>query len=485
MAEATGQEGSWLARLVRPVWYLGNNRLSQIGVMLATAAAVTLVTFFTTHFFGVDPGPYVGILAVLVLPAVFVFGLVLIPLGIWQRRRREVRAGRLPSVYPPVDVRDPRVRETLWFVVVMTGFNVALFLTATYRAVHHMETVAFCGTTCHQVMEPEHTAYLGAPHARVPCVECHIGPGAPWFVRSKISGSYQVLAVAFDLYPRPIPTPIESLRPSRDTCEQCHWPEKFVGDKLVVKTHFSDDEVPAETKTVLLMHTGGLDPLSGRPLGNHGVHLEPGAEIRYLAADPQRQQIPYVRYRRPDGTVTEYVSPGAGRAADSDALRLMDCMDCHNRPSHPFELPGPAVDRALAAGLIDRTLPYVKKQAVALLEADYASHAEAATGIRGALHKFYRERHPQVLEGRRAAVDAAAGALAAIHARNVFPHMKVGWATYPNNLGHDSFPGCFRCHDGKHRSADGRTISADCTSCHQLLALEEENPDILKLLAGE
>jgi hypothetical protein len=294
--------------------------------------------------------------------------------------------------------------------------------------------------------------------------------------------------VAFDLYPRPIPTPIENLRPSRETCEQCHWPEKFVGDKLLVKTHFSDEENAAETKTVLLMHTGGVDPLTGKPTGNHGVHLQPGAEIRYAAADRSRQDIPYVSYRRPTGEVVEYVSrDGKDRVAPRDAaeLRRMDCMDCHNRPAHTFQLPGAAVDAALTAGLVDRSLPYIRKRAVELLQTGtYASRAEAAAGIQAGLRDFYANRDPPLVRERADTIEATAGALAGIYARNVFPAMRVSWGTYANNLGHQDFPGCFRCHDGAHKSDDGREIPSACDTCHAVLALEDPDPDILKQLAA-
>ena len=471
-----------MRRLLRPIWYLGNNRVSQLGGMLTTASAVTLVTFFTTGFFHVRLNPYVGVLAVLVLPAVFVLGLLLIPLGIVLRRRRERRAGRLPAVYPPIELRRPEIRETILFVLLMTGVNVAIFLAATYHAVAYMDSPDFCGRTCHTVMQPEFTSHRGAAHARVPCVDCHIGSGASWFVRSKISGSWQVVAVALDLYPRPIPTPIENLRPSRDTCEECHWPERFVGDKLRVKTHFGEDEHAAETKTVLLMHTGGVDPLTGRPLGNHGVHVQPGAEIRYLAADAGRQEIPYVRYRKPDGEVVEYAVTPKGKprpaAPDPGALRVMDCLDCHNRPTHRFALPEAAVDRALAAGVIERSLPSIKKVAVETLRADYASHEDAAARIPARLAQVYGAS-----DGK--AVDAAAKVLVGIYSENVFPAMRVRWGTYPDNLGHQDFPGCFRCHDGEHTSADGRAIESDCEACHSLLALDDPDPAILKTLAGD
>ncbi|MBI4461568.1 MAG: NapC/NirT family cytochrome c [Acidobacteria bacterium] len=489
MAEPT--QGLWqeaLRRAVRPVWYLGNNRTSQVGVVLTTASAITLLTFYTTEFFGVRVSPYVGIILFLILPVIFVLGLLLIPLGIAGKFRREKMQRRLPEEYPQVDLRDPRLRETLWFVVVMSGLNLALFLTATYRGVHYMDSVEFCGRACHQVMHPEYTAYQNSPHARVACVECHIGPGAPWFVRSKISGAYQVVSVTFDLYPRPIPTPIENLRPSRETCEQCHWPLKFAGERLIVKTHFAEDETNTETKTVLLMHTGGLDPLTRQPRGNHGVHLEPGAEIHYLATDAQRQEIPYVRYRRPSGEVIEYVLDGSDKSAEewraAGPLRLMDCMDCHNRPTHTLQPPGAALDAALAAGLLDRSLPYLKKQSLEVLQAEYASQAEAAREIPARLRAFYQKNHLALFDAGGAAIDAASEVLVRVYNQNVFPEMKIFWGTYPNNLGHDPSPGCFRCHSGSHTSADGRFIPSDCNTCHQLLAFGEEEPEILKLLAG-
>ncbi|MEE9235990.1 MAG: NapC/NirT family cytochrome c [Candidatus Acidoferrales bacterium] len=474
-------------RLARPLFYLGNNRLSQAGVVVTTASGITLLTFYTTEFFGVRVGPYIGIITFLILPAVFILGLLLIPAGMWRRWRREKRAGRLPGEYPQINFGDPKLRETAYFVLVMTGVNLALFLTATYRGVHYMDSAQFCGLTCHGVMQPEYTAYQNSPHARVGCVECHVGPGAPSFVRSKIAGSYQVISVTLDLYPRPIPTPIENLRPSRETCEQCHWALKFHGDKLVVKTQFDTDEENTETKTVLLMHTGGIDPLTGQPQGNHGVHLQPGTTIEYLSADEQRQEIPYVRYRKATGEVIEYVSDSEAPLDQYRAgpLRRMDCMDCHNRPTHTFQLPEAAVNQAMAAGRIDPALPYIKQQSLEVLQADYESQAQAAREIRQRLLDYYRENYPDQFESEPEKVEQAAEALIDLYRRNVFPQMKVAWGTYPNHLGHQDFPGCFRCHDGLHESPGGEfAIPSDCDTCHALLAFEEPEPEILETLQG-
>jgi hypothetical protein len=474
---------------LRPVFYLGNNRISQVGVMLTTASTITLMTFYTTEFFGVRISPYTGIIAFLILPAIFVVGLLLIPLGIWIRFHQEKLAGRLPTEYPQIDLADPKLRETILFVAVMTGVNLAIFLTASYRGIHYMDSVQFCGQTCHSVMEPEYIAYVRSPHARVACVECHIGPGASWFARSKLSGAYQVVSVNLNLYSRPIPTPIENLRPSRETCEQCHWPLKFHGDKLVVNTRFAEDQENTETKTVLLMHTGGIDPLTQEPQGNHGVHLQPGAVIQYYPADEARQEIPYVWYQRADGEVIEYISEIAEQPLEelqAQPRRIMDCMDCHNRPTHTFQLPAPALDQALAARRIDPALPYIKQKGMELLQAEYGSQDGATAQIPASLRSFYQENYAEVSNGPGSAVDEAAAVLAGIYRSNVFPSMSISWGTYSNNLGHEAFPGCFRCHDGLHSSPDGEhTIISDCDTCHSLLAMEESDPEILKTLAGE
>ena len=486
--------GSWAAAwrrgFARPVVYLGNNRLSQLGIVLTSGSAITLVTFYTTEFFGVRIGPYAGIIAFLILPGIFALGLTLIPLGIYLRWRHEHGTGTLPEEYPRIDFADLRLRETFWFIVVMSGLNLAIFLTASYRGLHYMDSVAFCGQTCHVVMEPEYVAHQRSPHSRVRCVECHIGPGAPWFVRSKLSGSWQVVAVLLDLYPRPIPTPVENLRPSIDTCEQCHWPSKFHGDRIIVRPHFAEDEDNSLSQTVLSMHTGGVNPATGAIEGIHGAHLDTVGRMTYIAADRQRQEIPYVRYEAPEGEVREYFADGAAPLEELEAsgeLRRMDCMDCHNRPTHIYEMPGRAMDEAMSAGTIDRTLPFIKQQGMEVLQLSYVSQDEAASQIPTRLRAYYRQNYPELFNSpMRHAIEDAAIELVEIYRGNVFPRMNLFWGTYPVNLGHDPFPGCFRCHDGMHWTLDGEnSIDSDCTTCHTLLAYEEANPEILATLRGE
>jgi hypothetical protein len=467
----------------RPAFYLSQNLISRTGVVLTTTTGITLVIVFASLILGYRFNPYAGILVYLILPAVFAAGLVLIPVGIYRDFRRQRRLGTLPAAYPTVDFSQRGVRSTALFVAVMTAINIPIFAIASYSGTAYMESVQFCGQTCHQVMEPEYTAYQRSPHARVACVECHIGAGAPWFVRSKISGSYQVVAVTFNLYPRPIPTPIHNLRPARETCEQCHWPERFSGDKLVIKTKFADDEKNAATKTVLLVHIGGRNP-DRKLVGIHGRHL---GLVTYMAGDNKRQEIPWVSYQNADGTVTEYAStetPPKPALLAGGGRRIMDCMDCHNRPTHTFDMPESAVNREMAAGRISPALPFIHKVAIDLLKRDYSSRLAAQTELPEALRGYYRKNYFAIYNSRRAQIEEAAKALLYIYEGNVFPDMNITWGTYANNLGHNDFPGCFRCHDGNHKSKSGAEITQDCNACHSLLAMDEPDPKILHELAG-
>ncbi len=469
----------------RPAAYFSQNWISRIGVVVTTTSAITLIIAYASQILGYTFNPYLGILVLMILPGFFVLGLLLIPIGIYRQFRKQRRLGTLPTQYPLVSFSGQEFRRTALFVAAMTAINVPLFAVASYRGVVYMDSVKFCGTTCHTVMLPEYTGYERSPHARVACVECHIGPGAPWFVRSKLSGSYQVLAVTFDLYPRPIPTPIESLRPAAQTCEQCHWPAKFSGDKLIVKTKFGDDEKNSATKTVLLLHIGGLSPAL-RFTGIHGWHL---GRITYLATDSKRQVIPWVDHRNADGSSTEFVSTDNSPKPDLLARRerrLMDCMDCHNRPSHTFHLPEEAVDTEMSAGRISASLPFAHKVSIQLLKQNYSSRLDAETRIPQSLREYYRKNYFSIYNSQRAEIEQAAKALVYVYDGNIFPAMRVTWGTYANNLGHVDFPGCFRCHDGNHKSKDGQMITQDCNTCHSLLAMDEPNPKILQeLQAGE
>lgn len=473
MAKSRNGWGKWLS----PYVYLSSNWLSRIGVVLVTTGAVLWFIFLPVILSGFTNSPYAGILTFMGLPTLFFGGLILIPLGIVLRSRRERHKGIYPSNFPPLDFNNAELRRLLLFVGVTTVLNVIIGAQLTYSGVNYTDSVTFCGQTCHTVMEPQYVAYKRSPHARVACVKCHIGPGASWFVRYKLAGAYQVYATLMDTYPRPIPVPVTNLRPARATCEQCHWPAKFEGNRLVIIPHYADDKANTLTKTVLLMHIGGGNGLGGI----HGAHVGPGITIRY-GSNASRQKMHWVQYTDTrtgkkmlfvdQKTNPKTVNPATGR--------VMDCIDCHNQPTHIFHLPGQAMNDAMADGQISPSLPYVKKQGVTLLKAKYTSQSEAGEKISAGLEQFYKEKYPAIFASEHAQIFQAAKAVVAIYDQNVFPKMKVTWGTYPNNLGHMNFPGCFRCHGTLHEASDpSKMVPIDCNLCHNILAMGQANPKIL------
>jgi nitrate/TMAO reductase-like tetraheme cytochrome c subunit len=458
----------------------GRNWLTLLGGTIAGASAFLIIGCILVGLLGIANSPYIGIMAFMVLPGVFVGGLLLVPLGaLWDHKYGSL--GRVPETpFPVLDFNNAHTRHVVITVVVLTAFNLLIIGTVSYGGVEFMDSTEFCGKTCHTVMEPEYAAYSVSPHQRVACVECHIGPGAPWFVKAKISGLGQVIAVALHNYPTPIPSPVENLRPSRDTCEQCHWPEKFVGDRVKVITHYRDDETNTPAKTVLALHLGG----GGQGKGIHSWHISPDKQTFYTAVDPQRQKMAKVRVVHKDGK--ESVYSAAKDAFTPEELagaveRQMDCIDCHNRPSHIFKLPATEVDTAMEIGRIDATLPFIKKVGVETLTEAKGGENDLNL-IEQKVRGFYTEKYPDLLKSTPERVDTAIAELQAIWKRNVFPKMGLTWGTHPNNLGHENFPGCFRCHDDKLQDAAEKPVGQDCEACHKVLAWDETDPEILQQL---
>jgi hypothetical protein len=276
-----------------------------------------------------------------------------------------------------------------------------------------------------------------------------------------------VFAVLLNTHERPIPSPVQNLRPARETCEQCHWPEKFHGDKVRTFREYADDEKNTVTETVLQMHIGGGQSANKPVTGIHW-HVSAGTEIEYITTDAKRQVIPWVRLKDRDGNVREYVADGVSPAEIAKGeRRRMDCVDCHNRPGHPFaSTPEKAVDAALASGDLPVELPFVRRETVAAIKGSYPNQQTATDAIAVKLREFYRTQQGQVYMTRRPEVERAVVAAQAIYTRNVFPSMRVNFGTYPNNIGHMDFPGCFRCHDDSHKAKDGRAISQTCDACH-------------------
>ncbi len=463
--------GSRFDALLSPLIRLSRNWISRAGVFIVTAVTVFFIFLLPSMFSGSVSHPYLGILSFVVLPGIFVFGLVLIPVGLYIDRKR---GG--PRFLEPSERSwgHPMLRQLVAFIGVATVINIIIFSQLTYRAVHFMDSTQFCGTACHQVMAPEYASYQNSPHSRVDCVQCHIGPGAAWEVKAKISGIRQVFKVLFNSYSRPTPAPVHDLRPARDTCEGCHWPQKFASDRIRVISKYADDEPNSVTKSVLLMRIGG----GHLKRGIHGAHLEEGVIIRYRPADGKRQTIPWVERVKKDGESTVYLAPGAKpEEVEKLELREMDCIDCHNRPTHTYDMPESGVDRALADGRMNPALPFAKKVAVEILKKERKAGEEQQ--VSSAFVEYYRTKYPELFAKEKASVETSAASLQSIYQRNIFPDMRVTWGTYSNNIGHTDAPGCFRCHDEEHKSKGGKVIGQDCSGCHELLATDEKAPKIL------
>ena len=462
-----------------PSWFvLTRHWLSLAGAALVTTAVISWLFVLPLQIRGHANNPYVGIVVFLILPAIFFVGLLLIPVGVYLARR-QIRQG----LTEPAFDRKVALQRLAWFVGITTALNVLIGTQVTYRAVKHMETRQFCGATCH-VMAPEMAAFQNSPHSRLECVECHVGPGAAGWVASKASGTRQFFETVLESYPRPIPSALETNRlvAVRDTCESCHEPQRFGSTKLRIITKYAEDEQNTRTRTVLVMMVGG-----SKFAGIHGKHFAPGTSIRFAAADSKRRTIPWVEYRdATTGKITTFVSEGTSLdSVKSLPIYEMQCVDCHNRPTHTFESASRGMDDALALGEVATGLPFIKKKGVELLTATYKSSGEAAEKLPSALVSFYKQSYPDLYPTRSEDIQRAAQAVLAIYNRNVFPDLKVTWGTYPNNLGHTDFPGCFRCHDGSHTTAKAKTITQECNACHEALAMDEASPEILKTLGLE
>lgn len=460
----------------RPAWFLLTRHwLSLVGAALVTTAGISWLFVLPQQFRGHVSNPYIGIVIFLILPLLFFTGLALIPIGVYLSKRR-IREGLADASFD----RRAALRRLAWFFGITTLVNIIIGTQVTYRAISHMDTSQFCGATCH-AMSPQFAAYQNSPHSRIECVECHVAPGAAGWINSKAAGVRQLVETVLNTYPRPIPSALQSNRlvPARETCENCHWPQKFSGVTLRVINKYAEDTANTLTQTVLLMMVGG-----NRIAGIHGAHFGPGVHISFLAADPARQTIPWVEYRNTATGVSETFIGSDTSPASGDSLPRyeMQCVDCHNRPTHTFDLPDRAMDKGLSVGDIAATLPYIKKKGVEALKANYQSRSEAAAKLPESIASFYQQQYPALYEKRSQDINQAGQAILAIYNRNVFPDLKVTWGTYPNNLGHMDFPGCFRCHDGSHTSRDGKTITQDCNRCHEPLAIDETSPEILKKL---
>src|ERR1700758_3475546 len=414
---------------------LVRNPISLVGLVLGIVAFGNFLFLFFIDLSSEHPSPYVGILAYMVAPAFLVVGLALVPFGVWYDRRKRRQHPGHEVRYLHVDFNDPSQRGALTFIFTFVIGFIGLSVVGSYKAYEFTDSVQFCGQLCHSVMAPEFIAYQLSPHARVACVDCHVGAGATWYVKSKLSGARQVFATALKTYPRPIPTPVHNLRPAAETCEQCHWPKKFYGAQLKVFTHYASDENNTPRQIRMLIKTGGGDPATGGAEGIHW-HMNISNEIKYVAADEKRQVIPYIHVKDAQGRVTEYFAKDSTMSKDQIAKatrRRMDCVDCHNRPTHIYVPPDLAVDQSLLARHLDASLPYLKQQAVAVLTATYQTTDEARQGIAKGMLEFYESKYPDLAKSKQLEIRNAIDELQRIYRSTTFPEMKLDWKTHNNN----------------------------------------------------
>lgn len=461
---------------------LPNSAKNMVSLVGATIALITLFMivflFVITTFFSGQP-IYLGLITYILLPTVMIIGLILIPVGMWRVRRIKSVSD---TFWPFVDLNDRRHRNA--FLVFVIGTSVFFLLSAvgSYEAFHYTESVEFCGTLCHDVMQPEYEAYQHSSHARVACAECHIGSGADWFVKAKLSGLYQVYAVLADVYPRPIATPIANLRPARETCEQCHWPQKFYARKQRLERHYLNDEENTQWDIYLNMKLGSEHSALGFKEGIHW-HINPNVKIEYLTTHEKLQEIPWVKYTNLEsGQVSIYMDEE--NPLDDDQIKIMDpkqmdCMDCHNRPSHSYKPPAFFVNEAITAGKIPKELPEIKSLCMQICAEEFSTTDSAMLYIETTINEFYQEDYPEIADEQPELIKMAIDGLREEFRVNIFPEMNVRWSAYPNNIGHLEFDGCFRCHDDQHISDEGKVISRDCNLCHSINA--QGNPGNLEI----
>ncbi len=451
------------------------NWTSIMGAALASVSLIFIIFLFLISVVFDAGSSYLGIFIYIILPIFMIIGLILIPVGMLITSRKQAKAGAEKErlKWPSLDFNRPEIRNATLIFGAGTLVFILLTSVGSYEAFHYTESVEFCGKLCHKVMEPEYAAYHLSSHERVKCVDCHVGSGANWYVKSKLSGLYQVYSVMFNKYPRPIPTPIHNLRPARETCEQCHWPQKFYDRKMRMKRSYIADEANTEWDIQLLMKTSATFSAMGLQEGIHW-HINPDVKIEYRVHPEDPQSIPWVRFSNlKTGESHVYTDPDSTiipQALEMQEIKLMDCMDCHNRPSHNYLPPQNFIDEAITAGTIPHTLPDAKIIAMQVLIQDYATRDSAFLSIEKQVQEYYKLMYPELMEEKKADIAQTIKAIQDGYSRNIFPVMKVKWNVYPLHLGHLETKGCYRCHNDEHKSDTGRIISRDCKLCHNIMA---------------
>ncbi len=448
-----------------------------LGVILTISSFVCLVILGLARILGIITDAYVGLVTYLLFPALFAMGLILIPVGWWRIKRKTGKpmgvliAERFPQDTAPSGFLGSRLSRA---VVLLTAVTVVFILAVNKQMLTFMDEPVFCGTACHSVMNPEWVTYQQSPHARVTCVQCHVGEGVEALVDSKLNGLWQVISVTFDILERPIPTPVHQLRPARETCEKCHWPDKFYGTRLKTIAQYQRDSASTPLYTTLNQKVEAGSP--GSRAGIHW-HIAEENEIRYSSLDDEREKITWAEVRRSDGSYHRYVSrEPAASENQASSVRTMDCVDCHNRVTHIYENPEPAIDDRIQRSILDRFLPFLKREALRAISGNYADKQAALDGISNHLHSFYQRNYPLLAVSEARLIDSAVTVLQSIFARNVHPEMNISWGAYAGHIGHVGDGGCFRCHNSQLVDNAGNSVSDDCALCHSILSNKHDDP---------
>lgn len=452
-----------------------NNWISAIGAVLGVGALFSFALLTWMDLTGSNNNPYLGIFTYIVAPGFLMAGIAIMIFGAWAQRRWAIKhAATMPDKWR-LDFTNPAQRRLLLlFGIGGVGF---LLLSAfgSYQTYHYAESNQFCGQVCHSAMNPEFTTYQRGAHARVDCVQCHVGSGATAFIQAKLNGTRQLIGYTLDNYRRPIPTPVHNLRPASETCEKCHWPEKMHGNIDLTYDHYLSNKRNDAYGIRMLMHVNAGRP--GSPTGGIHWHVSPDNAVEYYAVDEQRQDIVWMRVtNKQDGSSRIYRNEEFKGEPPAGRVRQMDCMDCHNRPAHVFPAANDVVEKSMARGAISTKLPNIKRTAVqAMIQKEITTAAEAP----GKIADFLRNKYPD-----HADLPATIAEVQNIYATTIFPERKADWRVYPNNIGHKDWAGCFRCHDNKHKTEQGETVRAsDCNSCHTIIA-QGKGPELATLAAG-
>ncbi|MCF7669945.1 MAG: cytochrome C [Verrucomicrobia bacterium] len=439
--------------------------LSLLGLFISIASFVFFLLLFGMDITGEGKSPYLAILTFIIAPAFLILGLLMIILGAVVQRRRFLKS--LPGERPAflaIDFGRPAHRRNFVMFLILCVIFFLFTAIGSYKAYKFSESIAFCGQTCHVPMKPEFTAYQFSPHSQIKCVECHVGPGPEQFIKAKLNGIHQLTATLSDSFPRPIHTSIENLPSTAITCEECHWPEKYIGNIEKTTVRYKSDSANTAQRIRMSINVGGGDPVHG-PVGGIHWYMNLANKIEYIATDERLQDIPWMRVTDTNGNQRVYATSDFEGNPAEYKIHEMNCTSCHNRPAHQINSPADVVDKALQAGVIDPGLKSIKKNVVTALTQEYATEGEALEGIAAFLNEEYKDNDQ---------ADKVVSAAQSMFKHNFFPEMKADWKAYPNNIGHKTSKGCFRCHDGKHKEAEtGEAIKSDCNTCHTILGQAE------------